>query len=223
MAIAKLILDYVQTLIWPALLVGALVRFGPQIGAVFRRVSTGGQLQVGAAGFNVLLDFRNTLAELADKAETLDAPALRESLKQAERKLDRELRALTSGFYKAPIDERRRIATELAQAAATMHLDELLELAHSDDPGERVGAAIGLRDRMHDSEPTREDPRVLSALRSLLGDTKHSRVRYRAAEALRESPELVPTFRDEMTRLAESDSNAYVCRMARHALDRTSG
>ena len=50
-------------------------------------------------------------------------------------------------------------------------------------------------------------------------DRRHSRVRYRAAEALHHSPELVPAFRDELTQLAQADSNAYVRKIAESALD----
>ena len=219
MDVAKLVLDYLQTLIWPAVLVALLVRFAPHIRALLQRVSSGGQLQVGGAGFNLLLDFRNTLEELADKSEALDAPALRQSVKEAERKLNRDLLALTSGFYDAPIDERRKIAAKMRDAAARIDLDGLLKLADSHDAGERVGAAIGLGELIKGSKEAQDDPRVIAALRALLSDRRHSRVRYRAAEALHHSPELVPAFRDELTQLAQTESNAYVRKIAESALD----
>jgi hypothetical protein len=220
MDVARLILDYLQTLIWPALLIAVLIRFAPHLRALFQRVSTGGQLQVGGAGFNLLLDFRNTLHEIAEQSENLDEQALRKSVKQADERLNRELLALTSAFYESPIEERRKIAAKMRKQTATMSLDELLELADSDDPGERVAAGIGLGDRMKRSSSTQQDPRVLSALRALLDDRSHSRVRYRAAEALNGSPELVPRFRNELYSLAKNDSNGYVKRMAQRALDK---
>jgi hypothetical protein len=45
-----------------------------------------------------------------------------------------------------------------------------------------------------------------------------SRVRYRAAEVIRKSPALIPTFKSDLERLARSDKNAYVRRMAGKAL-----
>lgn len=215
MAIARLVLDYLQALIWPALVVGLLIRFGPYIWSLVQRVSSGGQLQVGGPGFQVLLDFRDTVRQIA--AESPD-PELRESARLAEERLDRELLAVTSSFYAAPLGERQRLAEEMKRRTARLSLGELLALAESDDPAERVAAGIGLGERLRASSDLRQDQRVVGALRSLINDREHSRVRYRAAEALRKTPQLVSSFESELIRLAEHDSNDEVRGMAARAL-----
>lgn len=217
MDVARLILDYVQTLIWPTLVVVVLVRFGPALWDLLQRVSSGGQLQVGGPGFNVLLDFRETVREIAEEA---DDPTIRESARRAEERLNQQLLGLASSFYDTPIDERRRAAAAMRKQTATLTLDELLELAGSEDPGKRVAAGIGLGERLKRSEEARADARVISVLRRLIKDRAHSRVRYRAAEALRGAPELIPQLENELRDLAAHDSNAYVRTMASQALER---
>jgi HEAT repeat protein len=66
----------------------------------------------------------------------------------------------------------------------------------------------------------RDDPDVHSAVRKLLSDRQHSRVRYRAAEVLRGFPALARAYRAELTELSETDKNEYVRRMAQRALTR---
>jgi hypothetical protein len=215
MDVAKLVLNYVQALIWPALVVFAAVRFGPALWGLLQRVSSGGQLQVGGPGFNVLLDFRETVRQIA--AETED-PAIRESARRAEERLNDELLTLASSFYETPIDERRRAAAAMRKQTEKLTLDELLALARSEDPGNRVAAGIGLGERLKRSQKSREDPRVTAALRTLINDRAHSRVRYRAAEALYGAPELIPQFEAELRRLAAHDSNSSVRAVAQRRL-----
>ena len=97
-------------------------------------------------------------------------------------------------------------------------LDELLALAGSEDPGNRVAAGIGLGERLKRSPESREDTRVTAALRTLINDRAHSRVRYRAAEALHSAPELIPQFEAELRQLAADDSNSSVRAVAQRRL-----
>ena len=46
--LARLVLDYLQTLIWPALVVAMLIRFSPYIWNLVQRASSGRHLQGGA-------------------------------------------------------------------------------------------------------------------------------------------------------------------------------
>jgi len=162
MDVARLVLDYLQTLIWPALVVAMLIRFSPYIWNLVQRVSSGGQLQVGGPGFQVLLDFRETVRQIAEDASD---PAVRESAKRAEERLDRELLALTAGFYAAPFRERQHLAEEMRRRTAQLSFDDLLALSESEDPGERVAAGIGLGERLKASREARHDPRAVGALR----------------------------------------------------------
>jgi hypothetical protein len=213
--IARLILEYIQALIWPALVAGALIRFGPYIWDLVKRVSSGGQLQVGGPGFQVLMDFRETVRQIAEDSAD---PELRESAKEVETRLDRELLALTPGFYTASLTGRQQLAEDVRQRTAPLSFDELVALADSADPGERVAAGIGLGERLRHSERARDDPRAVATIRGLINDRKHSRVRYRGVEALLKAPQLVPNFEDDLARLAARDSNSEVKRLANRAL-----
>jgi len=128
-------------------------------------------------------------------------------------------RAVASRFYDSPMSERMAAAEEIAGIGGLLELEQVLDFAHSTRPAERVGAAVAIAAHLRASERLRDDPRVRSAVRKLLGDGR-SRVRYRAAEVLRGFPALVPAYEAELTELAELDPNEYVRRMARRALAR---
>ena len=220
MDVAKLVLGYVNALIWPTLLVLALLRFRPQIQSLFGRVAEGGgQVKLSAPGFELLVETKNTVAELAENADQLDASELREAVKEADKKLNRYFLALTANFYGASIDQRRALASEMRRAAKDVPIDDLLDLARAPEAGERVGAAIGLGERLKTDDSAREDSRVLDALAALVGD-RRSFVRYRAAEAIGQRPELAARFGDALAKLAAGDPNPEVRRMAQRALRR---
>lgn len=219
--VARLILDYVQALVWPALVVLVVVRFRRGIGDFLGRIA-GESQEFSASGFGleITAKFQEELANLAEQSESLDPAELRESVKRTSQELGRDqFRALTSNFLELSIRVRREVAREIGHFAETMEVDDLLEFARSQHGGERLGAAIGLRVHMQKSEQAREDPRVLATIRELLSD-RLSLVRYRAVEALRAAPQLVPELAEDVTRLAETDDNSEVRSMARKALTR---
>ena len=142
------------------------------------------------------------------------------SVKETSRDFHRdEFRSLAARFYGTSIRVRQEVAEEMAQVAAGLELDDVLEFARSRDPGERVAAAIALGVHMRSSPQAREDPRVLGVVHALLHDPRE-RVRYRCAEVLQSLPELVPEFEDDLTTLAEVEANADVRQVARQALAR---
>ena len=219
--VARLILDYVQALVWPALVVLVVIRFRRGIGDFLGRIA-GESQEFSASGFGleITAKFQEELANLAEQSESIDPAELRESVKRTARELGRDqFRALTSNFLELPVRVRREVAREIGHFAETMELDDLLEFARSPHGGERLGAAIGLRVHMQKSERARKDPRVLAAIRELLND-RLSLVRYRAVEALRAVPQLVPEFAEDVSGLAETDDNSDVRDMARKALAR---
>jgi hypothetical protein len=222
MDVAKLILDYLQVFVWPALLVFVLLRFRKNLGALVERFTReSGEISASGFGLEITAKFREAreeIANLVEQADTANANELRESVKATARRFNREeFRALASGFYGTSANVRREVAREFARVATSLELDEVLEFARSEEPGERVGAAIALGGHMRSSTKAREDPAVLSALRDLLNDSRE-RVRYRAAEVLRQSPDLVPTFEADLSRLVSKDKNSDVRDMAQKAL-----
>jgi TIR domain len=128
-----------------------------------------------------------------------------------------DFRAVALGFDSDNQGIRNATAEEIKDIAASLDLDEVLAFCRSRKTAERVGAAIALGVHLRSSSAARQDRRVLSALGELLSD-RSSLVRYRGAEVLRSSPALVPTYDDELRRLAQTDENAYVRAMAERAL-----
>jgi hypothetical protein len=128
-----------------------------------------------------------------------------------------DFRAVVLGFDSADTSVRNATAEEVKEVAASLDLDEVLAFCRSRKRAERVGAAIALGVHFRSSSETRRDRRALSALGEVLSN-RSSLVRYRGAEVLRSSPALVPTFEDELRRLAKADENSYVRAMAQRAL-----
>jgi hypothetical protein len=222
--VARLVLDYVQALIWPALVVFVVVRFRRPVGQFLGRIA-GESQEFSAAGFGLEITarFQERLATLAEQSETADPAELRESVKDAAREFGHDqFRVLTSNFLKLPLRTRQEVAREIANVARTMELDDILQFARSPRGGERLGAAIGLRVHLQRFEPTQRDPRLRATIRDLIGD-RFSLVRYRGAEALRAAPQLASELADDLSGLAESDDNLDVRDMARKALARAEG
>jgi TIR domain len=128
-----------------------------------------------------------------------------------------DFRAVALGFDSRDVGVRNETAEEIKDIAASLDLDEVLALCHSRKTAERVGAGIALGVHLRSSGEARRNRRALSALGELLAD-RSSLVRYRGAEVLRASPALVPTFEEELRRLAQTDANSYVRAMAERAL-----
>jgi hypothetical protein len=124
--------------------------------------------------------------------------------------------AIAARFDGAGVDERIRVAEEIAGIGGLLTLDEVLELTASEHRAIRVAATIALGVHLRRTAGASEDNRVRSALRLRLDD-RSSLVRYRATEALRYFPALVPVFEPALRRL-EAGANQQVARMARRAL-----
>jgi transposase len=219
MDVARLVLDYFEALVWPALVIFVLVRFRRGIASFIGRIA-GESREFSASGFGLAINakFQEQLATLAEQSETADPGELRESVKRTARDFSRDqFRRLVAAFTELPLAERQEAAKEIGRLAPSIELDELLDFARSFHSGERLGAAIGLRVHMQRSGVTQGDERVASALGELLND-RSSFVRYRAAEAVRAMPQLVPKFEDDLNALAKRDPNSYVRDIARKAL-----
>ena len=129
-----------------------------------------------------------------------------------------DFRAIALGFDSAEMSVRSATAEEIKEIAAFLPLGDVLAFCRSRKTAERVGAAVALGVHVRSSRQTREDRRALSALGELLTDGRSSLVRYRAAQVLRSSPGLAPTYADDLRHLAASDENSWVRDMAAAAL-----
>jgi hypothetical protein len=133
--------------------------------------------------------------------------------------IEEEFRSVAARFYTGGLGERNAAAGEIAALGNLLDLDTVLRLAGSRQAGERVGAAIALAAHLRTSEALRADPRVQSALRALLNDTRE-RVRYRAAEVLKSFPALASAYEQDLTWLTRPEENWQVRQMAEDALKR---
>lgn len=222
MAIAQLVLDYLRALVWPTLLLFALIFLRRHIGDVLSRVSQESE-QISASAFGVeftasFKEAREEIQNLARGADSADADQLRRSVKEAARKLSQdEFRILTANFYGTSLRVRRQAAKELTAVATSLSLEAILDFARSVTPGERVGAAIALRAHLQASPEVSGDPQVRAALHSLLRD-RRERVRYRAVEALKDFPDLVSVFDQDLRSMASTESNLDLQRMVRQVI-----
>ena len=128
-----------------------------------------------------------------------------------------DLRALADGFDSRDRAVRVDTAKQIAEIAPHLVLEDVLGFCRVRKTSERMAGAIALGIHIRSSSDLEADARVHGALRQLLQD-RSSLVRYRAAEVLRKSPGLVPTYEEELERLAVSDGNMYVREMAAKAL-----
>jgi hypothetical protein len=194
--IARLVLDYLQTLIWPAVVVFILVKFNRYIVGLLSRITRESQeISASIMGMQLTTKFGTELAALATAASTADAQDLRKSVMDKAREFAREqFRVLANSFVTAPHSVRVRVADFISEVAVNLELEDLFEFSQSPIDGERVGSAIGLRVHMQSSKSACQDARVLTTIQQLLHDW-FPRVRYRAIEALRACPELAKTSR----------------------------
>jgi hypothetical protein len=214
----EIALDYIRTLIWPAVIVLVLLFFGGNLRALLSRIATQSEeISATAFGFGVSAKLRQVV-ELVEKSEPTQSGDLRKSLRIATQDLViEEFRRLSGYFFSSAHPVRAQAAAEVAGLAPFLPLEALLDFAASTHPGERVAATIGLGVYAGDSIQVRQDVRVIAALRRLLTD-HFSRVRYRAVEAMNGCPELGEALRPELYRLVDTDPNESVKNLAQRVL-----
>jgi hypothetical protein len=165
-----------------------------------------GQVQANLGDVQATADEINQDVAWTDTRASLSRPTTAE-----------KFRAVVQGFDSGDVDVRNKTASKVRTIAESLDLEDVLGFCRSRKMAERVGGAIALGVHLGSSKETRGDRRVLSALGKLLTDGR-SRVRYRAAEALQSLPALVPTYKDQLRRLSETDENSWVKRAAAEAL-----
>ena len=212
---AELILEYLKTLIWPAIAICVVVPLWGHVTALIERVTgESTEFSASALGVQIHVKLQERLAGLAKSSEMAGAPELRESIKKVATDVARDqFRALSSNFYGAPLALRREAARAIELLAPDLLVDDLLRFARSPNNGERVGAAIALGARIKTSRTLCEDLRVQSIVKELLDDP-NSRVRYRAVDAAHACPELRSALSEQLIRLAAEDPNRDVRKRA---------
>jgi TIR domain len=131
-----------------------------------------------------------------------------------------DFRAVALGFDAGDVRTREATARQIKRMAPLLTVAQVLDLSQSRAVAERVAAAIALGVHLGDPNDARRDRRIELAL---LSDPASSLIRYRAAQAFRNSPAFVPAYESELRTLAESDENSYVREMATNALNAAGG
>lgn len=212
MELAKLVLEYIQALIWPSLLLILLWRYRNVLDVLTERLKEADE--VGAWGLTWKL--RHRLEEIS---ASLPAESRGQLDKQVARLALDELRVVARDLETKPLAERQRAAQAVKQLAPEIPLEVMLGFAESPLFGERVAAVIVLSYLLRaDGSKLRQDPRLRAVLRNGLQDP-NSRVRYRYAELLKGQPQLANEFREMLEEIAAAENNGPVLKLVREALN----
>jgi hypothetical protein len=226
---AKIVLDYLQALVWPMVVCAALFYVRRPVALLLARMASESR-EVSAKGLGVefavkLVDEARPVGDLVEV--TADPTSSRKSVNDAVAHIAlSKFRALAANFFYIPLSERQDAAEEITRLAPALSTDDFLEFAKSSSGGERVGAAIGLGVLTGRSKQVRSDPRVTQAVRELLGDPS-SLVRYRAVQATEACEGLASAVLPQLELIAADEENEAVRERAARAiaqhLDRTVG
>jgi len=214
MELARLILDYLQVLIWPALLLVLLWKYRDTLDVLADRLKEADE--VGAWGLTWKV--RHQLAELS---ASLPAEARNQLNKQVAGIALDELRVLARDLETKPLAERRRAAQAVKQLAPEIPLEIVPDLTESPFSGERAAAAIVLSYHLRADQSAYKHPKLRGMLKRGLQDPD-SRVRYRYAELLQRHPSLAGEFKGMLEEITKSERNRAVFKAARQALQSAS-
>ncbi len=127
-----------------------------------------------------------------------------------------QILAIAGDFYSVTLPTRRSAAARTAVLSRGLPRADVLTLARSRDPGNRVAAGIAVRALLElDSTPA-TDPELTDAIADGLADPE-SRVRYRFVQALPAMPVLEPRLRRQLDTL-KTDDNPTVAAKAREVV-----
>ena len=216
MELAKLVLKYVKVLVWPALAVYGIGRFGGYFESFLKRY-TGGPEAINAGVLALSSNLRKEVGKISQDLPDTESKN-REILHQKVLEFARdEFRILAANFYAQPPKVRHQIAKELFEIGKDVKLEDLLEFVSSSVVGERAAAGIGLKAHLSINPALARDRRIVDAIGSGLGDINPT-VRFRYVGALMENDALASKFESKLKELSDFDSNKVVAKMAKQAL-----
>jgi len=216
MELAKLLLKYVKVLVWPALAVYGIGRFGGYFESFIKRY-TGGPEEINTGVLALSSNLRKEVGRISQDIPDTDIKN-REILRQKVLEFARdEFGVLAANFYAQPPKIRHQIAKELFEIGKDVKLEDLFEFANSPLIGERAAAGIGLRAHLSINPDLATDKRIIDAIGSGLGDMNPT-VRFRYVGALMENDALASEFEWKLKELSEFDNNKMVAKRAKQTL-----
>ncbi len=206
MEVARLILDYISVLVWPAAVVIGIVIFRRQLQDFFSDlIRNADEFEADILGVSTRI--KRTVKEIAEQVpDDGDRSRVTDSLSELE--LD-EIRVIAKRL------ESRRMATRISAGNQIQNLVEnlskqhLLELADSPLVGERVASGISLNMMLHRNRELLQDPDIGAAISSGLRDPS-SFVRFRYAQIASTHDEIADQHQRQLIQLASTDSNRSV-------------
>jgi hypothetical protein len=231
--VAKLILEYIKVLVWPAVALYVTLRYrryferfldrfsseATEVEAKFLGVSarlfqqiSNGQVpekSANPAAGDATSAQPSSVQMPADTSTSQASPATVVALDQ--------VRVLADIFFSKPFKDRQAAAHEVQQYARLLRLSDILALATSPLPGERVAGGIAIREYLRSNKFANRSPEILSAIANGLRDPL-GRVRYRFVRAAAEAPEVMANLRDHLEAIAASDGDAEVKKEAARVL-----
>jgi hypothetical protein len=220
--VAKLVLECVKALVWPAIVVILLIVYRDYISKLLQRVAEESE-EISAFGIATKL---GTVAKKVSRAAVQASEGDNEALQVNLREITKDIRdsarysfrKISSALYGPPSATRKKAAREISEIAPALTLDDVLEFAESPLAGERIGAAICLREKIESSPALAENKLVEKALGDLLNDVS-SQVRYRAVQAVGANLSLLVPLGDNLLEIAMLDDSKEVRRETKEILE----
>jgi len=206
--VARLVLEYLKVLVWPAVGVWVAIRYRKHLDRLFERITSETE-EVEAKFLGLSAKFRKQITQIAAAASGTAAGQDETSGTHVATLALEQVRLLADVFFSKPLQERQAAAREVQQLSPLVPLDAILKLIDSSLPGERVAAGIALREQLLANVALAKDQNVTAAITRGLADPL-SRVRFRFVRAAAASPSLLATLRVPLENLAREDSDAAV-------------
>lgn len=212
-----LLVELVDAVAWPVLIVAILVVFRGEIRSFLNRVVHETE-EVNVLGVTAKFrEVRGEILKILDRGPEAAVEARDEVVRKLEDLALEQFEDLSKTFYSGSLPVRNRAAEEVADLALDIPFDALLSYAASEAPGERAAAGIGLRVHLESDPGLASDPRLHDVVSRGLRDGR-SRVRYRYAELAASGSPLARDHAARLEAMARSDGNSYVREKARQAL-----
>jgi hypothetical protein len=218
MNIAKLVLEYLKVLIWPAFVLIILFRYRSYLDRFLERFSEETE-EFSSKFLGITAKFRRDLEQIKDQLPADDVQA-KEVLENKLKELAKtQIKDLSSDFMNQSLTARKVAANAVESLSKDLSVDDLLELSSSRNAGERVSAGIAFKVQLDQNPQLIENEKVRQAISGGLTDP-YSRVRYRYVQALLKNREFVSQFHEDLNDIASHDSNGEVRRLARRIVRR---
>jgi hypothetical protein len=204
--IAKLVLEYLKVLAWPALIAWLALRYKTHIERLLTRFTDESE-EIEAKFLGLSAKFRKQITDIAESP--VDSSQSRIDISRASALARDQIRVLADVFFSKPHKRRVEAATEIQELSRLLTLNDIVELASSPIAGERVAAGIALREHLKHERSAAERIEVHEALARGLSDPQ-PRVRYRFIRAAGVHPELIQRSRERLANIARADEDEVV-------------